>query len=92
MGQASVVSRNPVCAGLAIGYIAFDRLPCVGLQGGLSGADTRGLTCQEPCLFMGLDCCEIVFVGGWLGEDVMELCSSCRDVGYVRDGFPDEVG
>ena len=60
--------------------IAFDRLTCVGLQGGLSGADTRGLTCQ------------IVFVGGWLGEDLMELCSSCRDVGYVRDGFPDEVG
>ena len=42
--------------------------------------------------FVGLDCCEVVFVGGWLGEDLMELCSSCLDVGYVREGFPDEVG
>ena len=42
--------------------------------------------------FVGLDCCEIVVVGGRLGEDLMELRSSCFDVGYVRDGFPDEIG
>ena len=34
----------------------------------------------------------IVVVGGWLGEDLMELCTSCCNVGYVRDGFPDEIG
>ena len=38
---------------------------------------------------MGPDCCEIVVIGGRLGEDLMELHSSCFDVGYVRDGFPD---
>ena len=42
--------------------------------------------------FVGLDCCEVVIVGGWLGEDLMELRSSCCNVGYIRDGFPDEVG
>jgi hypothetical protein len=42
--------------------------------------------------FVGLNGCEVVVIGGRLGEDLMELCSSCRDVGYVRDGFPDEVG
>ena len=91
-GQAIAVSRSPVYVGWAIGCIAFDRLTCEGLQGGLSGAGSRGLTFQGPCLFCGLDCCEIVFVCGRLGEDLMELCSSCCDVGYVRDGFPDEVG
>ena len=30
--------------------------------------------------------------GGWLGEDLVELCSACLDVGYVCDGFPDEIG
>ena len=41
---------------------------------------------------VGLDCCEVVIVGGWLSEDLMELRSSCCNVGYICDGFPYEVG
>ena len=41
---------------------------------------------------MEFDGCEIVVVGGRLGEDLMELRSSCFNVGYVRYGFPDEIG
>jgi hypothetical protein len=43
-------------------------------------------------LFVGLDSCEIVVVGGWLSEDLGEACSTSCNVGYVCYGFPDEIG
>ena len=92
MGQASVVSRSPEYAGWAIGCIAFDMLTCEGLQVGLSGVDTRDLTFRGRVFFVGLDCGEVVIVGGWLSEDCLELRSSFCNVGYICDGFPDEVG
>ena len=43
-------------------------------------------------LFVRLDGCEIVVKGGRLGEDLGETCASSFNVGYVRDGYPDEIG
>ena len=42
--------------------------------------------------FVGFDGVEVVLVGGWLREDCVELFPSCLYVGYVCEGFPDEVG
>ena len=42
--------------------------------------------------FVGFDGVEVVLVGGWLREDCVELFPSCLYVGYVGEGFPDEVG
>ena len=72
MGRASVVSRIPVCAGLARGYIAFGRWPYGGLREESSGVDKKSQTCLEPFLFCGLDGCEVVVIGGRLGEDLVE--------------------
>ena len=42
--------------------------------------------------FVGFDGVEVVLVGWWLREDGLELFPSCLYIGYVGEGFPDEVG
>ena len=41
---------------------------------------------------MGIDGCEVVVIGGRLGEDLGETSASSFNVGYICYGFPNEIG
>ena len=43
-------------------------------------------------LFVRLDGVEVVVIRWWLSKDFLESGTACLDVGYVRDGFPYDVG
>ena len=42
--------------------------------------------------FVGFYGGEVVLIGWWLRKDCVELVPSCLYVGYVGEGFLDEVG
>ena len=42
--------------------------------------------------FVRLYCGEVVLVGWWPSKDFWESGTSRVDIGYVRYGFPDDVG
>ena len=52
----------------------------------------RILSCSGPCLFMQLDGVDVVVIGWWLSKDFLEPGSPRLDIGYVREGFPYNVG
>ena len=43
-------------------------------------------------LFVRLDGVEVVVIGWWLSKYFLEPSASSLDIGYVREGFPYDVG
>ena len=47
---------------------------------------------RSRVLFVRLDGVEVVVIRWWLSKDFLESGTARLDIGYVRDGFPYDVG